>query len=236
MAGIAPTCDITLDDTLRHAVDGMFVINRDRHVVLFSAGCERLTGMAQSAVLGTSCPCHTLVDCEDERGRSLSGALCPAMKVFDGTVPHLRQRMTTQPRDGERVLVETTYSPVKDAQGKIQGVVAIMRDITDRVADTGGSGEASHGGAIDSSEVSDAFGATRNPGVGQAGDRSSEQVGSLDQILSSIEKHEILSALARSDGQRTLAARTLGISRSRLYRRMEALGIDPKEVAAREQD
>jgi DNA-binding NtrC family response regulator len=58
--------------------------------------------------------------------------------------------------------------------------------------------------------------------------------GSLDQILTTIEKREILGALRRSNGQRTLAARLLGISRSRLYRRMEALGIDPRHLGSGE--
>ena len=52
---------------------------------------------------------------------------------------------------------------------------------------------------------------------------------SLDEILARIEKREILAALQRANGQRTLAAHLLGISRSRLYRRMEALGIDPRK-------
>ena len=56
--------------------------------------------------------------------------------------------------------------------------------------------------------------------------------GSLDQILTTIEKREILGALRRANGQRTLAARMLGISRSRLYRRMEALGIDPRAAGS----
>ncbi|MFQ5491329.1 MAG: sigma-54 interaction domain-containing protein [Phycisphaerae bacterium] len=51
----------------------------------------------------------------------------------------------------------------------------------------------------------------------------------LDDILASVEKRAILAALRRSSGQRSLAARTIGISRSRLYRRMEALGIRPRE-------
>ena len=55
-------------------------------------------------------------------------------------------------------------------------------------------------------------------------------LGPLDQMLTTIERREILSALKRAKGQRTLAARLLGISRSRLYRRMEALGIDPREI------
>ena len=55
--------------------------------------------------------------------------------------------------------------------------------------------------------------------------------GSLDRILTTIEKREILAALRRANGQRTQAARLLGISRSRLYRRMEALGIDPRTIS-----
>jgi len=59
---------------------------------------------------------------------------------------------------------------------------------------------------------------------------------SLDDILTSIERREILAALHRAHGQRTLAAKALGISRSRLYRRMEALGIDPGEPGRPEHD
>ena len=58
-------------------------------------------------------------------------------------------------------------------------------------------------------------------------------MGPLDQMLTTIERREIVSALKRAKGQRTLAARLLGISRSRLYRRMEALGIDPREVGSK---
>ena len=56
--------------------------------------------------------------------------------------------------------------------------------------------------------------------IGNAGNRS------LDDILSSVERREILSALAKAGGHRTKAAELLEISRSRLYRRMEALGIE----------
>lgn len=52
-----------------------------------------------------------------------------------------------------------------------------------------------------------------------------EPPGSLDHILWNVERKEILKALQRTGGRRTLAARLLGISRSRLYRRMDALGI-----------
>lgn len=66
--------------------------------------------------------------------------------------------------------------------------------------------------------------ASRGQSDSQAGNRP------LDDVLSSIERREIVAALRRANGQRTLAAQLLRISRSRLYRRMEALGIDPRKL------
>ncbi len=51
----------------------------------------------------------------------------------------------------------------------------------------------------------------------------------LDEVLASVERQAILAALRRAGGQRSRAARAISISRSRLYRRMEALGISPRE-------
>lgn len=50
----------------------------------------------------------------------------------------------------------------------------------------------------------------------------------LDNLLADYERQAILTALRKTGSQRSLAARLLGISRSRLYRRMDALGIVPK--------
>ncbi len=54
----------------------------------------------------------------------------------------------------------------------------------------------------------------------------------LDAMLAEYERRVILEALRDADGTRSLAARRLGISRSRLYRRLEALGIDHGSPAA----
>jgi len=50
---------------------------------------------------------------------------------------------------------------------------------------------------------------------------------SLDEILEHTERRAILAALRRARGRRNVAAKLMGISRSRLYRRMEALGVVP---------
>lgn len=54
---------------------------------------------------------------------------------------------------------------------------------------------------------------------------SGADVPALDDQLAGFERQSILDALRKAGGQRSLAARLMGISRSRLYRRMEALGI-----------
>jgi len=62
----------------------------------------------------------------------------------------------------------------------------------------------------------------------QKGNREGESV-SLDDVLCDTERRAILTALRRARGQRSMAAKFMGISRSRLYRRMEALGIASKK-------
>ena len=48
----------------------------------------------------------------------------------------------------------------------------------------------------------------------------------LDEILERVERKLIQYALERTGGARAGAARMMGISRSRLYRRLHALGLD----------
>lgn len=198
-----------LETTLRHAVDGMLIIDRNRTVVFYSEACERILGADRASAIGRSCPCHEITNCRDEHGRSLFGVLCPATRVLSGEVPSIRQRMSVVHGHGRRVWVESTYSPIKDDDGNIIGAVGIMRDMTeatDRVGSENPAGDSVTPNDLDS---------TTEP---------------LDQKLSSIERREILGSLGRARGQRTLAARMLGISRSRLYRRMEALGINPRRM------
>ncbi len=229
MATNVPVCDITLHDTLRDAVDGMFIIDRNFEIVFFSDGCERITGATRSTILGTACTCHELTDCRDEHGRSLADALCPAAKVLRGEIPLYRQRIDIRQRGGRRVWVETTYSPVKDARGAIGGVVSIMRDITETKRREDDLLKTIERNAAAPSRTTPPWNVTDSASPSPTEEEGA--AGPLDRMLSAIEKQEILTALNQANGQRTLAARALGISRSRLYRRMEALGIDPRKVS-----
>lgn len=210
------TLGFGLETTLRHAVDGMFILDRNRRIVFYSEACERIIGADRASAVGGSCPCHEITNCRDEYDRSLSGVLCPAIQVLSGERSSARQRMSVLHAQGHRVWVETIYSPIKDTDGMIIGAVGIMRDITEE------------------KERAEQENASGDAAVPVDGSVPATAGGPLDAKLSSIERREILGSLGRARGQRTLAARMLGISRSRLYRRMEALGIDPRRVEVSE--
>lgn len=225
-----PSFGVALDAALRDAADGIFVIDRNRQVVFASNAWQQITGAEPGRLLGTSCVCHELLECSDMHGRRLDGVLCPAMKILNGEIKQYRQRMSIRRTDGERVWVETTYAPIRGDNGDVSGVVAIMRDISEAVEreqeliGAAQPGPAAAGIAGDSEAAASAL--ADLPGNGA-------KMGVLDNKLSMLERTEIVGALQGTRGQRTLAAQRLGISRSRLYRRMEALGIDPRQLGGR---
>lgn len=222
MASEPTLSDLTLPEVFRHTLDGIFVLDRDRQYVMFSPGCERITGYSANDVLGAQCRCHTLTDCHDRQGRSLAAALCPGLHILQGKTHAGRQRMRIRHRDGHHVWVETTYAPLSDDDGGVACVVGIMRNVSDAV-EYEATLEKELAAARNSTRTEEDMDATTTDGTD-----THSRAGALDSILERVERDEIIAALHRTGGQRTKAARILGISRSRLYRRMEALGIDPR--------
>lgn len=217
----------SLESLIRNAREGVFALDRERHIVAFSKGCERITGFPKSELNGNAACCHEAMGCRDEHGRSLAGSLCPALDVFHGEAPSRVQLMRIRRADGKQVWVETTYSPMHDESGETIGVLGVMRP-----AEPPGEGESRTTEVLlrtgqETSAPSPSAGAAPAPGWNSNGSVDS---GPLDGVLLDVERQEILGALRRSNGQRAKAARSLGISRSRLYRRMDVLGIDPRAV------
>lgn len=66
-------------------------------------------------------------------------------------------------------------------------------------------------------------------GIGTESPAADAEALRLDPFLERIEREAIQRALQAANWQRSKAASLMGISRSRLYRRMEALNIDPNE-------
>lgn len=229
-------CTVNLDDLLEHCADGVFVIDSNRRVSAFSKACETITGRSRETVLGMACECQDVTDCHDEFGRSLSGALCPAKQLFTGHPTTMRQRMRITRFDGRIVWVETSYSAIADDRGIVTHVVGVMRDVSEIKAREDELRALARQDLR--APVAPPPDLLPDPPRSQPAASSDGGGGAaretLDAILRRLERQHIIEALYRSRGQRTDAARALGISRSRLYRRMEVLGIDPRETESGE--
>lgn len=203
---------LSLDKLLRHALDGVFVVDRQRRYTLFNEGCERITGYSRAEVIGKVCQCGDVVNCRDDQGRPLWGFLCPAKTLFEATAPSARQRMQIHRKDGSTLWVETIYTPVRGREGHVECVLGIIRDVTQT---KGMEDELRE----EMSRLRESTEVASRGSIAPAHD--------LDAAMAKVEREFILRALKAADGQRNKAAEIMKISRSRLYRRMEALGIKP---------
>lgn len=125
------TNSLSLEQLLENACDGIFVIDRSRRYVMFSKGCERLTGFEASELVGRELCCAELVGCRDAHQRPLSGALCPAKSILEGAQDFARQRMELTCKNGTRTWVETIYTAVRDIEGNVELVLGVMREINE---------------------------------------------------------------------------------------------------------
>ncbi len=240
MNGTTSMATISLEQVLSNALDGVFVVDRRRRYVHFNAGCERITGYRSTEVLGRDCQCGEMVSCRDDYGRPLWGALCPTREVFDGTRDSARQRMQLRRKDGIPVWVETIYTPVRDQNGHVECVLGVIRDMSesktreDELRDEFLTALQEAREASSQPSSSELTHSTTVPiqhdlhlSCGDTGDSSLE----LDRAIESVERAVISKALRAANWHRNKAAELMGISRSRLYRRMEALGINPNDHA-----
>lgn len=126
-----PQLEVKLGQILSQTQDGVFVLDSERRYVLFNPACERLTGYKTSEVVGASCGEIGVTECRDEHGRTLENSLCPGWAVFRGDLPYARQRMRITMRDGGHRWVETHYTALVGSDGRPEGVIGVMRDITE---------------------------------------------------------------------------------------------------------
>ncbi|NBC17098.1 MAG: PAS domain S-box protein [Bacteroidetes bacterium] len=113
LAAIVASSD---DAILSKTLDGI--------VTSWNAGAERLYGYTAEEMVGQSVARFIPEDRKDELDRIMASVREGRSVSFQETI---RQR-----KDGSRVSVALTVSPVRDAAGKVIGASAIARDITER--------------------------------------------------------------------------------------------------------
>jgi PAS domain S-box-containing protein len=101
------------------------IIGKDLHgrIISWNKGAERMFGYSAAEMIGQPVEKIVSPDRPDEEQRILS-------EVETGQIRHFETVRVT--RDGRRIEVALTASPVRDSSGAIVGVSSISRDITER--------------------------------------------------------------------------------------------------------
>src|SRR5579871_5541993 len=111
---------------LDHLDTGIYIVDRDRRILYWNAGAERITGYMAHEVAGQYCHGDLLVHCDD-LGDVLCGTKCPLTGVISDGKPR-ECAVFIRHRDGHRLPVRVRSSPIHDQTGTIIGAVEVFDD------------------------------------------------------------------------------------------------------------
>jgi diguanylate cyclase (GGDEF)-like protein/PAS domain S-box-containing protein len=121
-------CDF-LKTVLEQTNDGIYYVNKDRRILFWNKGAERITGYQASEVIGRLCydgvMCHI-----DDNGRRTCQGDCPLDVAISGRGEHRQRRLYLKSKEGRRVPVDVVGTPVHDEKGELVGALEIFRDAT----------------------------------------------------------------------------------------------------------
>jgi diguanylate cyclase (GGDEF)-like protein/PAS domain S-box-containing protein len=108
--------------------DGVYFVDRQRRILYWNKGAERITGFSSEEVLGRRCKDNILNHC-DEAGTNLCGARCPLLDTMrDGR--HHEAHVYLHHRDGHMKPVAIRAAPMYDELGNVIGAVETFYDDT----------------------------------------------------------------------------------------------------------
>jgi diguanylate cyclase (GGDEF)-like protein/PAS domain S-box-containing protein len=106
--------------------DGIYIVDRQRVVVFWNMGAERISGYSRLQVLGKACFDNLLMHL-DENGESLCLNKCPLAHTIEDGQPR-EAFVYLHHADGTRVPIWVRVSPLRTASGEITGAVEIFSD------------------------------------------------------------------------------------------------------------
>jgi len=120
------------DKLLENLYDGVYFVDRDRRILYWNKGAERISGYHESQVVGHFCHANFL-DHVNEEGHHFCQSGCPLVEAVargKSTVT----RVLLKHQDGRRIPVDISVMPAIDEQGRVLGGVEIFRDASSAVA------------------------------------------------------------------------------------------------------
>ncbi|MBF0498094.1 MAG: SpoIIE family protein phosphatase [Deltaproteobacteria bacterium] len=116
--------------------DGVYVANIEREILFWNKTAEKLTGWQANEVIGRTCYDNFLQHV-DKDGHKLCGKeYCPLHRsIKTGQASKKPIFVFATSKDGWRIPMQVSVSPLRDADGKIIGAVEVFRDMTQAIKD-----------------------------------------------------------------------------------------------------
>ena len=114
------------ESLIHNVAFGIFLVGPDKKITYWNKAAERLTGYTKEEVAGQQC-CKNILKPVDADGKSVCENTCPVDAVLSDDMPHDADLFVLR-KDGRRIPVVVTASPMQDEEGKTVGAVQIIRD------------------------------------------------------------------------------------------------------------
>jgi diguanylate cyclase (GGDEF)-like protein/PAS domain S-box-containing protein len=100
---------------------GICLENRDRKIIFWNDGAERISGYRRHEVVGHSCRDSVLAECDDAACVLCATSTCPFhQSLQDGKVREAR--IQARHRDGHRIPLRVSVIPIRDGHGAVAGI------------------------------------------------------------------------------------------------------------------
>lgn len=118
-------------ELLDSLADGAYVTDTSRRILYWNDAATYITGWKRQEVVGRRCADNVLVHI-DKDGHPLCGAeYCPLHRSIVTGQPSAQPVLVfASHKNGSRVPVEVTVSPLCDAEGRIVGGIELFRDVS----------------------------------------------------------------------------------------------------------
>jgi diguanylate cyclase (GGDEF)-like protein/PAS domain S-box-containing protein len=108
---------------------GIGIVRKDKRIDYWNSAAELITGYSAEEMIGNICSSTPLRALQDD-GMPMCEANCPLSKVIKGDSALVKHSYLTT-KQGMRVLVRNTFTPIRDSRGELQEIAwFIARETT----------------------------------------------------------------------------------------------------------
>jgi PAS domain S-box-containing protein len=129
---MSPTQLLTASSVILDSLnDGVYVCDRERRIVFWSRGAERITGWRSEDVVGRRCLDNVLCHIDKDGHRLCGEEFCPLHRsMVTGTASTVGLLVYGQVKTGHRIPMQVSVSPIRDDSGRVIGGVETFRDMS----------------------------------------------------------------------------------------------------------